>query len=85
VLEALRCGTAVITSGVSSMPEVGGEAARYVNPRSVDDIRSALEELLTDDAKRAELAARGPAQAARFSWRRTAEDTLAAIEAAAAT
>jgi glycosyltransferase involved in cell wall biosynthesis len=85
VLEALRCGTAVITSGVSSMPEVGGEAARYVNPRDVGDIRSALEELLTDDAKRAVLAARGPAQAARFSWRRTAEDTLAAIEAAAAT
>jgi alpha-1,3-rhamnosyl/mannosyltransferase len=85
VLEALGCGTAVITSNVSSMPEVGGDAARYVNPRDVNDIRIALEELLSDDAKRAELAARGPAQAARFSWRRTAEETLAAIEAAALT
>jgi alpha-1,3-rhamnosyl/mannosyltransferase len=85
VLEALSCGTAVITSDVSSMPEVGGEAARYVNPRDTQDIRAALEELLTDDAKREALAARGPAQAARFSWRRTAEQTLAAIEAAAAT
>jgi glycosyltransferase involved in cell wall biosynthesis len=83
VLEALACGTAVITSGVSSMPEVGGDAARYVNPRDTADIRAALAELLTDDAKRQELAARGPAQAARFSWRRTAEQTLAAIEAAA--
>jgi glycosyltransferase involved in cell wall biosynthesis len=61
---------------------VGGEAARYVNPRDVADIRRALDELLTNDAKRAELAARGPAQAARFSWRRTADQTLAAIEVA---
>jgi glycosyltransferase involved in cell wall biosynthesis len=83
VLEALGCGTAVITSNLSSLPEVGGHAARYVNPRDVDDIRAALEELLTDDAKRTELAARGPEQAAKFSWRRTAEETLAAIEAVA--
>jgi glycosyltransferase involved in cell wall biosynthesis len=85
VLEALGCGTAVITSAVSSMPEVGGEAARYVNPRDALDIRRVMQELLEDDAARAGLAARGPAQAARFSWRRTAEATLAAIEAAAAT
>jgi alpha-1,3-rhamnosyl/mannosyltransferase len=85
VLEALACGTAVITSSVSSMPEVGGDAARYVNPREVGDIRTALAELLSDDAERAQLAARGPAQAARFSWRRTAEQTLSAIEAAAVT
>jgi alpha-1,3-rhamnosyl/mannosyltransferase len=85
VLEALGCGTAVITSAVSSMPEVGGEAARYVNPRDVIDIRRVLQELLEDDVARAELAARGPAQAARFSWRRTAEETLEAIEAGAAT
>jgi glycosyltransferase involved in cell wall biosynthesis len=85
VLEAMQSGTAVITSNVSSMPEVGGDAARYVNPRDVTDIRTALQELLSDDAKRAELAARGPAQAARFSWHRTAEETLTAIEAAAAT
>lgn len=83
VLEALACGTPVITSGLSSMPEVGGDAARYVNPRDIDDIRGALLELLTDDGKRDELAARGPVQAARFSWRRTAEQTLAAFEAAA--
>jgi glycosyltransferase involved in cell wall biosynthesis len=85
VLEALRCGTATITSGVSSLPEVGGDAARYVDPRRVEEIRGALAELLTDDAQRAQLAARGPEQAARFSWRRTAEETLAAIEQAAAT
>jgi glycosyltransferase involved in cell wall biosynthesis len=82
VLEALACGTAVITSRTSSLPEVGGEAARYVDPLDTGDIRRALEALLGDDAARAELASRGPAQAARFSWRRTAEETLAAIEGA---
>jgi alpha-1,3-rhamnosyl/mannosyltransferase len=83
VLEALRCGTAVITSSVSSLPEVGGDAARYVDPRSVEEIRQALADLLSDEAQRAQLAARGPEQAARFSWTRTAEQTLAAIEQAA--
>jgi alpha-1,3-rhamnosyl/mannosyltransferase len=83
VLEALACGTAVITSGLSSMPEVAGDAARYVNPRDTGNIQGALLELLSDPGKRDELAARGPAQAARFSWRRTAEQTLAALEAAA--
>jgi glycosyltransferase involved in cell wall biosynthesis len=83
VLEALACGTAVITSRTSSLPEVGADAARYVDPLDVTDIRAALEELLADEPKRAELAARGPAQAGRFSWRRTAELTLEAIEAAA--
>jgi glycosyltransferase involved in cell wall biosynthesis len=85
VLEALRCGTAVITSNASSLPEVGGDAARYVNPLEVEDIRAALAQLLGDDAERARLAARGPEQAAKFSWKRTAEETLAAIESAAAT
>jgi glycosyltransferase involved in cell wall biosynthesis len=83
VLEALGCGVAVITSNVSSLPEVGGDAARYVDPRDVADISAALEELLSDGAARAALAVRGPEQAAKFSWRRTAEETLAAIEAAA--
>jgi glycosyltransferase involved in cell wall biosynthesis len=82
VLEALACGTAVVTSRTSSLPEVGGDAARYVDPLDVESIRAALAELLEDDAKRADLAARGPAQAARFSWRRTAELTLEAVEAA---
>jgi glycosyltransferase involved in cell wall biosynthesis len=83
VLEALRCGTPTITSSVSSLPEVGGDAARYVDPRDTADIRKALEELLTDHSARARLAARGPEQAARFSWQRTAEETLGAIEQAA--
>jgi glycosyltransferase involved in cell wall biosynthesis len=83
VLEALACGTAVVTSNTLSLPEVGGDAVRYVEPLDVSSIRDALHELLSDDARRAQLAARGPAQAARFSWRRTAEETLAAVEAAA--
>jgi glycosyltransferase involved in cell wall biosynthesis len=83
VLEAMSCGTAVITSRLSSLPEVGGDAVRYVDPRVPDDIRSALRELLTDPAKREDLARRGTARAAGFSWRDTAARTLAEIERAA--
>jgi glycosyltransferase involved in cell wall biosynthesis len=83
VLEALACRTAVITSRLSSMPEVGGEAASYVDPHDVGDIRAALVDLLSDEQKRSALAARGPAQAARFTWERTAQRTLELVEAAA--
>jgi glycosyltransferase involved in cell wall biosynthesis len=82
VLEAMQCGTAVLTSAASSLPEVGGDAVRYVDPRDAAGIRDALAELLADPAQREELARRGPARAALFSWRRTAEQTLAAIESA---
>ena len=81
---ALAAGAPVITSNVSSLPEVGGDAARYVDPRDVRDIRAALADLLGDPAARRELAARGPAQAAQFSWARTAAETLSALEAIAA-
>jgi glycosyltransferase involved in cell wall biosynthesis len=63
---------------------VGGDAARYVDPLDVDDIRAGLAALLSDPAERARLAARGRARAAGFSWARTARETLALLEAAAA-
>jgi glycosyltransferase involved in cell wall biosynthesis len=81
VLEAMAAGVAVITSNVSSLPEVGGDAAAYVDPMDVASIRDQLELLLSDSSARAELARRGPRQAARFSWRRTAEETLATLMA----
>jgi glycosyltransferase involved in cell wall biosynthesis len=84
VLEAMAAGTAVLTSNRSSLPEVGGDAARYVDPLDVDDIRAGLAALLSDPAERARLAARGRARAAGFSWARTARETLAVLEAAAA-
>ena len=75
-LEAMACGTPVVTSGVSSLPEVVGDAAILVNPENVFDIARGIREALTDDTLRAELICRGREQAARFSWDRTARQVL---------
>ena len=77
-LEAMACGTPVICSNTGSLPEVVGDAALTFDPSKVDDIAGALRRVLTDAAVRADLALRGPARAARFSWRTTAELTLEA-------
>jgi len=81
VLEAMAAGTAVVTSSLSSMPEVGGEAVRYVDPYSVEAIRAGLEELLADRGRRAELAAAGRERARTFTWERTARETLGLLSA----
>jgi glycosyltransferase involved in cell wall biosynthesis len=83
VLEAMTAGSAVVTSNLSSLPEVGGDAVRYVDPYDVDSIRTALEALLRDPSERGRLAAKGRERARRFSWDRTARETLALLEAAA--
>jgi glycosyltransferase involved in cell wall biosynthesis len=80
VLEAMRSGTAVLTSGVSSLPEVAGEDAIYVDPLDVDDIRRGLEQGLVDEALRLRLAEAGRARAETFSWERTARETLEVLE-----
>jgi alpha-1,3-rhamnosyl/mannosyltransferase len=80
VLEALQSGTAVLTSSVSSMPEVGGSAAFYADPRDVGDITRALSELLADPGLRERGAAAGPAQAARFDWTASARHVLEVLE-----
>jgi glycosyltransferase involved in cell wall biosynthesis len=79
VLEALRSGTAVLTSNRSSMPEVAGEAARYVDPEDVADIAAGLAELLADAALRERLAREGLLRAERFSWESTARAVLRAL------
>lgn len=77
VLEALACGAPVVTSTASSLPEVAGDAALLVDPRDDAALAEALVRLLDDDALRHELAARGPARAAPFTWARCATQTLA--------
>ncbi len=72
VLEAMACGTPVITSEISSLPEVAGEAALLVDPYDVDAIAKAMVALDNDKALRARLAEAGFEQAARFSWERSA-------------
>jgi glycosyltransferase involved in cell wall biosynthesis len=71
-LEAMACGTPVVTSRISSLPEVVGDAALLVDPYSVEDIAGALERVLGDDALRASLVVRGRARAQSFSWERSA-------------
>lgn len=80
VLEAMQSGTAVLTSSVSSMPEVGGDAARYVDPRDVLDLRRGLRELLSDPELRRSSAAAGLRQARRFDWGSTARKVLGVLE-----
>lgn len=76
VLEAMRRGVPVACSRASALPEVAGEAARYFDPLDVDDIASALLDLLEDRALAERLVARGREQERRFTWRATAEGTL---------
>jgi glycosyltransferase involved in cell wall biosynthesis len=75
-LEAMACGTPVITSNVSSLPEVVGDAAVIVNPENVFDIARGIRESLLDDELRQRCIARGHDQVQRFSWHRTAEQVV---------
>jgi len=76
VLEALTCGCPVVTSKVSSLPEVAGDAAVYVDPEDVDSIADGILRIAEDDGLRQSLSERGLAQARQFSWRRCAETTM---------
>jgi glycosyltransferase involved in cell wall biosynthesis len=82
VLEAMACGTPVLTSNVSSLPEVAGDAAVLVDPDDPDALAEGLRELLTDDDLRSRLASMGLARAAGFTWERAAKTTAAALHRA---
>jgi glycosyltransferase involved in cell wall biosynthesis len=79
-LEAMACGTPVVCSYVSSLPEVVGDAAEIVNPENVFDIARGMREVLLDGPRRNLLVERGFEQARRFSWERTAQQVLDAYE-----
>ena len=80
VLEAMACGIPVLTSNVSSLPEVAGGAAVLVPPTDVEAIADGLTQLLDDTALAVKLAARGLEWSANFSWDRCARETLAVYE-----
>ncbi|MCZ6619167.1 MAG: glycosyltransferase family 1 protein [Gammaproteobacteria bacterium] len=82
ITEALSFGKPVITSNISAMPEVAGNAALLVDPYSVDEIANAIRRLTTEVKLYETLALRARPQAARFSWDRAAEQTLDVIEQA---
>lgn len=75
ILEAMSCGTPVITSNVSSMPEVGGDAALYVDPNNTEEIKNKIDLLIKDTQLQKELVKKGLIQAAKFSWEKCAKET----------
>jgi alpha-1,3-rhamnosyl/mannosyltransferase len=82
VLEAMAAGAPVITSAVSSLPEVGGEAAEYVDPHDVASIAAGLRRVLSDETRRAELSRAGMRRAGEFSWSSFAQRVLEVLQAA---
>ncbi|MCI0652736.1 MAG: glycosyltransferase family 4 protein [Planctomycetes bacterium] len=80
VLEAMACGTPVLTSNVSSLPEIAGDAALLIDPGSAADLARAWGALWRDDAACARLRALGLERAKRYSWGRAAEETHAVYE-----
>jgi len=83
VLEAMACGIPVLTSNVSSLPEVAGNAAVLVDPDDLGAMTTGMAELLEDEDLRTRLAGMGLARAAAFTWERTARATAAALHRAA--
>ncbi len=85
VLDAFVCGTAVLTSNVTSLPEVAGDAAVLVNPADPREIAAALHRLLTEPTLRDELTGKGRQRVARFTWDACATRAVEAFEQTAGT
>jgi glycosyltransferase involved in cell wall biosynthesis len=83
VLEAMACGTPVVTSNVSSLPEVAGDAAVLVDPADPEAIAAGVERVLSDSALRKQLVDRGLERAKEFSWEATATRTAHVLKEAA--
>ncbi|MFN6472020.1 MAG: glycosyltransferase family 4 protein [Nostoc sp. SerVER01] len=75
VLEAMACGTPVITSNLSSLPEVGGDAAILIDPYNSREITEAMEAIATDSALRSRLSNQGIIHSQQFSWQKTGQAT----------
>ena len=80
ILEAMACGIPVITSNISSMPEVAGNAAVLVNPYETNEIAAAMQRICSNRDLRKDLIAKGSKNVKRFNWEKTAEKTLSVYE-----
>lgn len=80
ILEAMQYGCPVITSNVSSLPEAGGDAALYFNPNDSSDIAEKIEKVISDSSLREEMIKKGHEQVKKFSWEKTARETLGVLE-----
>jgi glycosyltransferase involved in cell wall biosynthesis len=83
VLEAMACGTPVLTSNVSSLPEVAGDAAFLVNPLDIDAIAAGMSRLISDAGLRRVLVEKGYVQVRKFSWANAAHQVLQVLESVA--
>ena len=81
VLEGMACGSPVVCSQTSSLPELGGTAARYFDPLNVKDMAQILQRAWRDEEQQEAMRQAGFGQAAQFSWAQTAALTLAVYEA----
>ena len=79
-LEAMKCGTPVITSNTSSLPEVVGDAGIMVNPKNKKQLIDAMYKLYTDEVLRKELSKKGLKRAKKFSWKNTVDTILSKIK-----
>ncbi len=80
VLEAMACGTPVITSNLSSLPEVAGDAALLVNPYNIGEISEAMQSVATDSVLRSRLRTLGLNRASQFSWAKTGQATVEVLQ-----
>jgi glycosyltransferase involved in cell wall biosynthesis len=80
VVEAMACGCPVVTSNLSSLPEVAGKAALLVDPKNVNDIASAIFKVLNDEQFALTLVKRGLKQAKKFTWEKCARETIKVYE-----
>jgi glycosyltransferase involved in cell wall biosynthesis len=80
VLEAMACGTPVITSNCASLPEVAGDAVIYINPENVTKITAAMDLLAHNSLKRSQLREQGLIRAEQFSWEKTGQQTAQLIQ-----
>jgi glycosyltransferase involved in cell wall biosynthesis len=80
VVEAMACGTPVVTSNTSSLPEVAADAAILVDPHSEEQIADALRRVLLDPDLALSLSRKGLRRAKQFSWQQTAQDTVAVYQ-----
>jgi glycosyltransferase involved in cell wall biosynthesis len=80
VIEAMAAGVPVLTSNVTSLPEVGGKAAIYADPASVDEIAAGMEKLANDPELRSRLIASGFDRSALFTWDKTARKVWLSID-----
>ncbi|MFP4486779.1 MAG: glycosyltransferase family 4 protein [Campylobacterales bacterium] len=80
VLEAMACGTPVVCSNETSLPEVGGDAVVYCNPYSIEDIKQKIEMVINDEKLQKDMIQKGLERAKEFSWEKCADEHMRVFE-----